>query len=126
MPSNPKMIEQKMDTMNNGWESLTPTKTFGGMTLADFKAVVAPAKAARARLADLETQMTQALNDRDAADAVFLAKAQQVVNGVLADPTEGPDSSIYEAMGYTRKSERRSGLTRKGNNAPTGSSPPTP
>jgi hypothetical protein len=74
----------------------------------------------------LETQTTEALNDRDAADAVVLAKAQQVVNGVLADPSEGPDSSIYEAMGYTRKSERRSGLTRKGNNAPTGSSPPTP
>jgi hypothetical protein len=126
MPSNPKTNEQKMDTMSNGWESLTPTKTFGGMTLDHFKAVIAPAKSARARLADLETQMTQALNDRDAADAVFLAKAQQVVNGVLADPTEGPDSSLYEAMGYTRKSERRSGLTRKGNNAPTGSSPPTP
>jgi hypothetical protein len=105
---------------------LAPTKTYGGMTVTDFKAVIAPAKAARARLADLETQMTQALNDRDAADAVFLAKAQQVVNGVLADPSEGPDSSLYEAMGYTRKSERRSGLTRKGNNAPTGNSPPTP
>jgi len=124
MPSNPKTNEQKMDTMSNAWESLAPTKTYGGMTVTDFKAVIAPAKAARARLADLETQMTQALNDRDAADAVFLAKAQLVVNGVLADPTEGPDSSLYEAMGYTRKSERRSGLTRKGNNAPTGSSPP--
>jgi hypothetical protein len=53
-------------------------------------------------------------------------KNQLVVSGVLADPSEGPDSSVYEAMGYTRKSERRSGLTRKGNNAPTGSTPPTP
>ena len=33
--------------------------------------------------------------------------------GVLADPTEGPDSPLYEAFGYTRKSERRTGLTRK-------------
>ena len=56
--------------------------------------------------------MTQAINDRDGADAAFLAQAQLVVNGVLADPSEGPDSSLYEAMGYTRKSERRSGLTR--------------
>jgi hypothetical protein len=112
--------------MTNAWETLAPTKTYGRMTVTDFKALITPAKAARARLADLETQMTQALNDRDAADAVFLAKAQQVVNGVLADPSEGPDSSLYEAMGYTRKSERRSGLTRKGNNAPTGNSPPTP
>jgi hypothetical protein len=36
------------------------------------------------------------------------------VNGVLADPEEGPDSPLYEAFGYTRASERKSGLTRKG------------
>ena len=37
----------------------------------------------------------------------------QVVNGVLAGPTEGPDSALYAAFGYTRKSERKTGLTRK-------------
>jgi hypothetical protein len=36
-----------------------------------------------------------------------------VVNGVRADPEEGDDSALYEAMGYTRRSERKSGLTRK-------------
>ncbi len=41
-------------------------------------------------------------------------KIQLVVAGVLADPNEGPDSPLYEAFGYTRKSERKSGLTRKG------------
>jgi hypothetical protein len=33
--------------------------------------------------------MTQAIATREAADEAFLAKAQMVVNGVLADPTEG-------------------------------------
>ncbi len=118
MPSNPKSNEQKMNLMVNAWETLAPTKTFGGLTLAEFKALASAAQAARARLADLESQMTQAINDRDSGDAAFLAKAQLVVAGVLADPTEGPDSSLYEAMGYTRKSERRSGLTRKGGTQP--------
>jgi len=36
-----------------------------------------------------------------------------IINGILADPTEGPDSALIEALGYTRKSARRSGLTRK-------------
>ena len=98
--------------MINAWETLAPTKSFGGMTLDQFKAIATPAQTARQRIADLESQMTQAINDRDAGDTAFLAKAQLVVNGVLADPSEGPDSSLYEAMGYTRKSERRSGLTR--------------
>lgn len=56
---------------------------------------------------------------RDAADAAFSSKAQLVVAGVLADPTEGPDSALYEALGYTRKSERRSGVTRRKRGEPT-------
>ncbi|HXI23289.1 MAG TPA: hypothetical protein VNG71_05385 [Pyrinomonadaceae bacterium] len=112
MPNNPKSNEQKMRTMINAWETLAPTKSFGGMTLEQFKALAEPAFAARQRIADLESQMTAAINERDAADTAFSAKAQLVVNGVLADPSEGPDSSLYEAFGYTRKSERRSGLTR--------------
>ena len=116
--ASPRDKELKMEKMLNAWETLAPNKSFGGMTLDDFKATAAPAQAARQRLADLEDQMTQAINARDAADDAFAAKAQLVVNGVLADPTEGPDSSLYEAMGYTRKSERKSGLTRKGNAPP--------
>ena len=128
MPINPKSNEQKMNTMLSAWETLAPAKSFGGMTLDQFKAVAAPAQAARRRIAELEGQMTQAINDRDNADTAFLAKAQLVVNGVLADPTEGPDSSLYEAMGYTRKSERRSGLHRGGGTAPApgGTIPPAP
>jgi hypothetical protein len=36
-----------------------------------------------------------------------------------ADPTLGADSALYEAMGYTRRSERKSGLTRKRNEPST-------
>ncbi len=104
--------------MLNAWETLAPTKSFGGMTFAQFQAAIQPAQAARQRIDDLEDQLRQAQADRDRADADFLVKAQQVVAGVLADPTEDPDSALYEAMGYRRKSERKSGLTRKRNNTP--------
>ena len=36
----------------------------------------------------------------------------RVVLGVRADPETGEDSALYEAMGYVRKSARRSGLKR--------------
>ena len=124
MPSNPKNNEQKMNLMLTAWGNLASAKSFSGTTLDQFRALVAPAQEARGRIADLESQMTQAINERDAADAVWLAKAQQIINGILADPSEGPDSSLYEAMGYTRKSERRSGLTKKSSQAPTGNQPP--
>jgi hypothetical protein len=91
------------------------------MTVEQFETAVAPTKAARERIEDLQDQLTQALNQRDAADEAALEKIQLVVNGVLADPTEGPDGSLYEAMGYTRKSDRKSGLTRKGKKGGGGS-----
>ncbi len=121
--SSPKDKELKMQQMLDAWQTLAPAKSFGGMTLTQFQAVAAPAQAARQTIGDLEDQMTQAINVRDAADEVFAEKAQLVVAGVLADPTEGPDSSLYEAFGYTRKSERKSGLTRK---AAGGTPPPAP
>jgi hypothetical protein len=64
-------------------------------------------------LQEIEDRRTQAMNQRDDAFADFFRKVELVVNGVRADPTEGIDSALYEAMGYTRKSERKSGLTRK-------------
>ena len=110
----PKEIEDKIRRMISGWESLAATKSFFGMTLDQFKTAVAPSLAARELIKDLENQLTQAMNQRDAADEVSVAKMQGVVAGVNADPTEGPNSSLLEAFGYTRKSERKSGLGRKG------------
>lgn len=112
MPS-PKDYEQKIERMLNAWGTLAPDKSFGGMTLAQFEATVAPARASRQRIDHLEAQLAQEIAARDAADEAFAAKAQLVVAGVLADPSEGPDSALYQAFGYTRKSDRRSGLTRK-------------
>ena len=118
MPS-PKDNEQKMERMINAWRTLAPDKTFGGMTLTQFEATAAPARAARQRIEDLDDQRTQAISEREQADDAFAAKAQLVVNGVLADPTEGPDSPLYEAFGYTRQSARKSGLTRSRKQPPT-------
>jgi hypothetical protein len=118
MPS-PKDNEQKMERMINAWRTLAPDKTFGGMTLAQFEAASTPARAARQRIEDLNDQLTQAISEREQADDAFAVKEQLVVNGVLADPTEGPDSPLYAAFGYTRKSERKSGLTRGRKPTPT-------
>jgi hypothetical protein len=116
MPKAPKDTEEKMERMLNAWRTLAPDKSFGGMTLAQFESTAAgPARAARQHIDDLNDQLTQSLAEREQADDVFSTKAQLVTSGVLADPTEGPDSALYAAFGYTRKSERKSGLTRRSN-----------
>ena len=111
--SRPKDIEEKLERVLNAWRTLAPDKSFGGMTLAQCEAACAPSSTSRARIAELEDRLRQAQAERDAADAVTASKLQLVINGILADPTEGSDSALYEASGYTRKSERKTGLTRK-------------
>jgi hypothetical protein len=120
----PKKTEDKIKQTVDAWEELASAKSFGGMTLTQFKAVVAPSLNARTLIDQLQNQLTQAINQRDDADNLSLARMQLVVNAVLGDPTEGPDSSLIEGMGYTRKSERKSGLTTK--STKTKETPPKP
>lgn len=110
---NPKRIELRMERILNAWETLAPAKVFGGLTLTQFQAITAPAIAVRDRIEDLEDQLRGALAAREAADVAVIDKVALVINGVRADPTEGLDSALYESMGYRRKSERKSGLTKK-------------
>jgi hypothetical protein len=112
MPISPKIMKDKIDRMLNAWRTLAPDKTFGGMTLAQCEAAAAPSLTARRNIDNLNNQLAEAIAGREAADDAFAVKAQQVVNGVLADPDFGPDSALYGEFGYTRQSEHKSGLTR--------------
>lgn len=111
--SRPKDIEERLERTINAWRTLAPDKTFGGMTLAQFETACAPSNTTRALVVELQDKLTQAMTNRDAADDDTATFIQRVVNGVLADPDQGPDSPLYAAFGYTRKSDRKTGLTRK-------------
>ena len=110
----PKQNDDKLAKALTAWTDLASTASFGGMTLLEFKSAIQPSLDARQVLKDLQEQMDVAETARDLADKTSLPKQQQVVAGVLADPNYGPDSALYEAMGYVRKSQRKTGLTRKG------------
>ena len=122
MPVAPKEMEEKISRVINAWETLRADKSFAGMTLTQFKNKVKGSLDARTKLAGLENQLTAALNERDDADKASNEAMQFVVNAVKGDPNEGEDGELYEAMGYVRKSERRSGLSRK---APAKAAVPT-
>jgi len=112
MANNPKSIEAKIRQAISAWETIAPTKSFGGMTLAQFKSGLGPSLDTRATLAELNNQIMQVTNQRDEADQISLELIQRFVAGILADPTEGPNSSLIEAVGRVRKIERASGLHR--------------
>jgi hypothetical protein len=118
MPVSPKTIEEKIERIARAWQTLAPGKTFGGMTLMQFEEECLPSQEARNLIEELQDRLKKALVGRETADDHSTAKIQLVVAGVLGDPTEGPDSALYEAFGYTRKSERKSGLHRGGPDKP--------
>jgi hypothetical protein len=109
----PKDTSEKIQRVINGWETLAPEKSFGGMTLTQFKATVKRSADTREELRVLESQKQSKQIEREDADTESLRAVQLAVNGVRGDPTEGPESDLYAAFGYTRPSERKTGLTRK-------------
>jgi len=115
----PKDVEAKLNKITNAWQTLAADKSFGGMTLAQFKADVKPSFDSRERLRVLDEQTQSEQITRETADDESMRLAQLVTNGVLGDPEAGPDSDLYEAMGYVRTSARKSGLTRKRKTPPT-------
>lgn len=117
MPASPTTVETKLNDVTSAWENLAADKKFGGMTLDEFKARVKPSLDTRKAIKDLENKISAQQNLRDDGDTESLRLMALVVNGVKADPEEGEDSALYEAMGYVRKSERKSGLKR-GKNKP--------
>ncbi|WP_395142670.1 hypothetical protein [Armatimonas sp.] len=104
----PNLMEEKYQTTIIAWETLAPDKSFGGMTLVQFKATVKPSQDARQRIRILDTQMTDAIKDRETGDEAVAEALELVVNGVRADKTVGgADGALYKEMGYVPKSERK-------------------
>jgi hypothetical protein len=124
MGDSPKENEARLRMVLNALKTLAPNDEFGGMTSQQFETFIHPSFDTRQRLEVLDDQRTGLLTARDTADDASLAKANQIIAGIASHPEFGDDSALWEAVGRTRRSERASGLTRKGKTE--GSPPPAP
>src|SRR5262249_46387365 len=52
----------------NAWQRLRPRRTFGGLTVAQFRQAIQPSLDARAEIADLQRRLLTAIAARDDAD----------------------------------------------------------
>lgn len=104
---------EKTLKIQTGWRDIRPDKSFAGMTYPEFSKRIEPIITARTEVATCENALKAAISKRESADKTALAVALRVVSAVKADETEGEDGELYESMGYVRKSERKSGLSRK-------------
>jgi hypothetical protein len=113
MPKIQYKITERIDRFVRAWTELAPTASFAGMTLDQFKTATAPSNAEREQLSLLAVMQAAGIGRRKAADLASQVATDLVVNAIRGDPAFGSDSALYRALGFTTKSERRSGLTRK-------------
>ena len=110
--NNPASLASKIDAIAAAWGELAPNATFGGYTLEQFNAAVAPSFTTRTESDRLSALRSANISARDAADANSREVAKRIVNSVKGDKNYGDDSPIYRAMGFVTASERSSGLSR--------------
>jgi len=86
--------------------------------LAEFEVAVSAPLTLRDNIVALEKQLEGKKTEKSDADLTANELLDLVVNSVRGTPGFGGDSALYRAFGYVRKSERKSGLTRKPAKAP--------
>ena len=107
-------ITSRADKIVGAWKKSAAAKSFGDLTVAAYVAIRGEVTAAEAALVTAEAAETEARNDLAAALKKLNDASNDVVAGVRGDKTVGgSNGSLYEAMGYIPKDERKTGLTRK-------------
>jgi len=113
MPLSAKAILEKINDVERAWAKLRAEKTIGGLTLEQYQLAVKPSHDVRNDIAEAELRLQSSQARRVTVDEASLKIVQRVINAIKADPEEGDDGELYVAMGYVRKRDRSTGLTRK-------------
>lgn len=96
-----------MERKINSIRQFASDRVFGGVTLADLESARTASLNARTDIQHAENAMIALRNHRQESDRHYEGLMRRVVAGLIADPDFGPDSDAYNAMGYTRRSERK-------------------
>ena len=109
-----KRIREKATQMKNAWNEGAPAVTeFRNTTKDGFEADLAAAQVVDNEIDELKAQTRMKEDLRDNLYAKIGGSMVDVRKGVEGHKDYGDDSPLYGAMGFVRKSERKSGLTRK-------------
>lgn len=106
-------VKEQCNTMNDAWVEGAAGVNFNGIKQTDFQSAIEAAAADDAAIADLEAEIKMKRDVRDDKYKALDQDRSKVGMGVAGDAAYGNDSPLYGAMGFVRKSERASGLTRK-------------
>lgn len=126
MPRYSSLASRRSNDILSAWEEFAEGVVFANQTLEQLRTAMAPSLAIRGEIAKLKQQLRAKKTEGSIADTAVAPLLRRVVDSIKGNPDFGPDCALYEACGYIRDSDRRSGLTRKGTMPPGGSPAPVP
>ena len=111
-----KSINKRADKIGNGWQQGAKTVKFKGHTHDDLTALRTEIRTEEEERDDFQAQAD--LKDQSIEDKYKRLDDMlvDVGKGVAGHEEYGDDSPLYGEMGFTRTSQRKSGLRRSGNN----------
>jgi hypothetical protein len=114
MPLSLPSVTSRADKILGAWKKSAASKSFGDLTAVQYEALSTAVADGDAAVIAAEAVLTEARNSLSTALETLNAASNDVVDGVKGDKSVGgSNGSLYEAMGYVRKDERKSGLSRK-------------
>ena len=102
----PNDVLKQAQDISGAWNQISPTLAFGTLNAAALNADITSATSLQSQIANLETQLTDLRNKRDAVQLSLWDKIKRARAGMKA--TYGDDSSQFEMVGGTRVSDRKS------------------
>lgn len=112
-----KRIKEKALRIQNAWnEGAASVSEFRNTKKSDFDARVAAGQTVDDEVADLRTKLSMKLDEQADIYGLIEDDTVDIGKGVVGHKDYGDDSELYGAMGFVRKSERKSGLTHKKKN----------
>ena len=101
----PNDVLKQAQDVSGAWNQINATLAFGTMNAAALNADITAAAALQAQIGNLETQLTDLRNKRDALNQSLWDKVKRARAGIKA--AYGDDSSQFEMVGGTRVSDRK-------------------
>lgn len=113
MRNKSQIVDRSLRMLASWKEEASTIETFGDVTLSDLESAYNDMLAAESTLAQSKAAVDQDRIRYNEAGDIVLQMQRKVYLGVITQL--GEDAPILKSMGYVRKSERKSGLTRRNN-----------
>ena len=105
-------VVPKGDQISLAWDDEAEDIVFGGISWSGHFEHVTACREADERIAELENKLEGERAIRDQHRGQLAESNRKVYYGVMAHPDYGDDCALLARMGYTRRSDQNSGLTR--------------